>query len=59
MYISIMKMNKCFLSQLLIHVKLKELTGNHSPVTGSGRSLPPLGAIHIICDPPLLSNISS
>lgn len=28
-------------------------TGCHSFVTGSGRSLPPLGAIQIIFDPPL------
>lgn len=38
-------------------IKLKELTGYHSPVTGSGRSLPPLGAIHTICDPPLHLNM--
>lgn len=38
-------------------MKLKELTGYHSPVTGSGRSLPPLGAIHTICDPPLHLNM--
>lgn len=34
-------------------LQARNLTGYHSPVTGSGRSLPPLGAIHIILDPVL------
>jgi hypothetical protein len=34
-------------------MKEREHTGCHSPVKGSGRSLPPLGAIQIICEPPL------
>jgi len=28
-----------------------ELTGAHTPELATGRSLPPLGAIQIICDP--------
>lgn len=36
------------LQQIRNYVHRQKLTGDHSPVTGSGRSLPPLGAIHII-----------